>query len=154
MSTSLDPEGGTFGSELGPLKMSPVAVPRRSVEASTRDRCQLPFLPKWEILPAVRIIAKSSLQKFWERPGCADARGPLHSWYAEATKATWRSPQDIKGQYARASICGNNRVVFNIGGNKYRLVVEVQYRAGIVWVKFVGTHAQYDRIDVETVNDY
>ena len=153
MSTSLDPEGGTFGSELGPLKMSPVAVPRRSVEASTRDRCQLPFLPNREILPAVRIIAKSSLQTFWERPGCADARGPLHSWYAEATKATWRSPQDIKGQYARASICGNNRVVFNIGGNKYRLVVEVQYQAGIVWVKFVGTHAQYDRIDVETVND-
>jgi len=49
--------------------------------------------------------------------------------------------------------CGNNRVVFNIGGNKYRLVVEMQYRAGIAWVKFVGTHAQYDRIDVETVND-
>ncbi len=154
MSTSLDPEGGTFGSELGPLKMLPVAVARRSVEASTRDRCQSPFLPNWEILPAVRIIAKSSLQKFWERPGCADARGPLHSWYAEAIKATWRSPQDIKDQYASASICGNNRVVFNIGGNKYRLVVEVQYQAGIVWVKFVGTHAQYDRIDVETVNDY
>ena len=154
MSTSLDPEGGTFGSELGPLKMLPVAVARRSVEAATRDRCQLPFLPNWEILPAVRIIAKSSLQKFWERPGCADARGPLHSWYAEAIKATWRSPQDIKDQYASASICGNNRVVFNIGGNKYRLVVEVQYQAGIVWVKFVGTHAQYDRIDVETVNDY
>jgi len=72
---------------------------------------------------------------------------------AEAIKATWRSPQDIKDQYASASICGNNRVVFNIGGNKYRLVVEVQYQAGIVWVKFVGTHAQYDRIDVETVND-
>ena len=154
MSTSLDPEVGTFGSEFGPLKMSPVAVARRSVEASTRDRCQLPFLPNWEILPAVRIIAKSSLQKFWERPGCADARGPLHSWYAEAIKATWRSPQDIKDQYASASICGNNRVVFNIGGNKYRLVVEVQYQAGIVWVKFVGTHAQCDRIDVETVNDY
>jgi mRNA interferase HigB len=106
------------------------------------------------MLPAVRVIAKSSLQKFWERPGCADARGPLHSWYVEAIKATWRSPQDIKGQYASASICGNNRVVFNIGGNKYRLVVEAQYQAGIVWVKFVGTHAQYDRIDVETVNDY
>jgi mRNA interferase HigB len=55
---------------------------------------------------------------------------------------------------ASASICGNNRVVFDVGGNKYRLVVEVQYQAGIVWVKFVGTHAQYDRIDVETVNDY
>jgi mRNA interferase HigB len=74
----------------------------------------------------VRVIAKRSLQKFWERPGYADARGPLHSWYAEAIKATWRTPQDIKNQYASASICSNNRVVFNVGGNKYRLVVEVQ----------------------------
>lgn len=65
-----------------------------------------------------------------------------------------RRPQDIKDQFASASICGNNRVVFNVGGNKYRLVVEVQYQAGIVWEKFVGTHAQYDRIDVETVKDH
>ncbi len=86
--------------------------------------------------------------------GLCRCQGPLHSWYAEAIKATWRSPQDIKDQYASASICSNNGVVFNVGGNKYRLVVEVQYQAGIVWVKFVGTHAQYDRIDVETVNDY
>ena len=102
----------------------------------------------------MRVIAKRSLQLFWEGPGCADARGPLHSWYAETTKAIWRKPQDIKDRYAGASICGNNRVVFNVGGNKYRLVVEVQYQAGLVWVKFVGTHAQYDRIDVETVSDH
>ena len=86
----------------------------------------------------MRVIAKRSLKKFWERPGCADARGPLHSWYAEAIKAAWRSPQDIKDQYASASICGNNRVVFNIGGNKYRLVVEAQYQADIVWVSSSG----------------
>ena len=102
----------------------------------------------------MRVIAKSSLQKFWERPGCADARGPLHSWYVEAVKATWRTPQGIEDRYASACICGNNRGVFNVGGNPYRLVVEIQYRAGIVWVKCVGTHAQYDRIDVETVNDH
>ncbi len=102
----------------------------------------------------MRVIAKSSLKKFWERPGCSSARGPLHSWYEEALRANWRRPQDIKAQFASASICGNNRVVFNVGGNKYRLVVEVQYQAGIVWVKFIGTHVQYDRIDVETVNDY
>jgi mRNA interferase HigB len=78
----------------------------------------------------------------------------LHSWFVEVVKATWRTPQDIEDQYASASICGNNRVVFNVGGNKYRLVVEIQYQAGIVWVKFVGTHAQYDRIDVETVNEH
>ena len=86
----------------------------------------------WEISPSVRVIAKRSLQTFWERPGCADARGPLHSWCAEAITATWRSPQDIKDQYASASICGNNRVVFTLGRNEYRLVVEVQYQAGIV----------------------
>ncbi len=102
----------------------------------------------------MRVIAKSSLKKFWEHPGCADARGPLHSWYDEALKATWQSPHDIKVHFASTSICGNNRVVFNIGGNKYRLVVEMQYRAGIVWIEFVGTHTQYDLIDVESVNDH
>ena len=102
----------------------------------------------------MRVIAKSSLKRFWERSGNADARGPLHSWYDEALRANWRTPQDIKDRFASASICGNIRVVFNVGGNKYRLVVEVQYQAGIVWVKFAGTHAQYDRIDVESVNDY
>ena len=60
----------------------------------------------------------------------------------------------MKNQYANASICANDRVVFNIGGNKYRLVVEVQYQAGIVWVKFLGTHAQYDKIKVENINEY
>ena len=112
------------------------------------------ILPEWEILAQMRVIAKSSLKMFWERPGCVDARGPLYSWYDEALKASWRTPQDIKDQFGSASICGNNRVVFNVGGNKYRLVVEVQYQAGIVWVKFVGTYAQYDRVDMGTVNDY
>ncbi|MEI6466229.1 MAG: type II toxin-antitoxin system HigB family toxin [Verrucomicrobiota bacterium] len=102
----------------------------------------------------MRIIAKSTLKKFWERPGFGDARGPLESWHAEASKANWTSPQTVKRQYSTASICGNHRVVFNIGGNKYRLVVEMQYRAGLAWVKFIGTHEQYDRIDVETVNEY
>jgi len=102
----------------------------------------------------MRIIAKSTLKKFWEHHGHTDAQGPLESWYEEASHANWISPQSIKAQYRNASICGNNRVVFNIAGNKYRLVVEMQYRAGIAWVKFVGTHAQYDKIDVETVNEY
>jgi len=69
-------------------------------------------------------------------------------------EAAWATPQAIKEQYGNASICGNNRVVFNIGGNKYRLVVEIQYRAGLAWVKFIGSHARYDEINVETVNDY
>jgi mRNA interferase HigB len=102
----------------------------------------------------MRVIAKRTLKKFWTKPGCADSRGPLESWHQEVTQASWATPQAVKDRYASASICGNNRVVFNVGGNKYRLVVEMQYRAGIAWVKFIGTHAQYDRIDVETVNDH
>lgn len=102
----------------------------------------------------MRVIAKSTLVKFWSQPRGLDAKGPLQSWYDEAIKANWRTPQDIKEQYRSASICGHNRVVFNIAGNKYRLVVEMQYRAGIAWVKFVGTHAQYDKINVESVNEY
>jgi len=102
----------------------------------------------------MRIIAKSTLKKFWEQKIYNDSQNPLESWYEEAIKADWRSPQDLKDQYGNASICGNNRVVFNIGGNKYRLVVEIQYQAGIVWVKFIGTHTQYDKINVENINEY
>ena len=102
----------------------------------------------------MQVIAKSMLVKFWSQPGCTDSQGALQSWYDEAINAIWKTPQDIKGHYKSASTCGNNRVVFNIAGNKYRLVVEMQYRAGIAWVKFVGTHAQYDKIDVENVNEY
>lgn len=102
----------------------------------------------------MRIIAKSTIKKFWEQPAYHDAKSPLESWYEEALKAHWTSPQAIKDHYRNASICANNRVVFNIGGNKYRLVVEMQYRVGIAWIKFVGTHTQYDLINVDTVNDY
>ena len=102
----------------------------------------------------MRVIAKSSLRKFWEQPNYNDAKGSLESWYEETIKASWLSPQDVKNQYGNASICGNNRVIFNIGGNKYRLVVEIQYQAGIVWVKFIGSHTQYDKISVENINEY
>jgi mRNA interferase HigB len=102
----------------------------------------------------MRVIAKSTLVKFWSQPEFADSKGALQNWYFDAAKADWKTPQNIKDQYSNASICGNNRVVFNIAGNKYRLVVEMQYRAGIAWVKFVGTHARYDQINVESVNEY
>lgn len=102
----------------------------------------------------MRVIAKSTLRKFWEQHQYADAKGALESWHDEVTQANWQSPQDVKTHYRHASICGNNRVVFNIAGNKYRLVVEMQYLAGIAWVKFIGTHARYDKINVETINDY
>lgn len=102
----------------------------------------------------MRVIAESTLVKFWNQPEYKDSEGALSSWYDDAIKAKWKTPHEIKDKYKGASICGNNRVVFNIAGNKYRLVVEMQYQAGIVWVKYVGTHAQYDKIDVETINEY
>lgn len=102
----------------------------------------------------MRVIAKSTLRKFWEDPLYRDSQPPLESWHGEVAGAEWRTPHEVKEQFRSAGICNNNRVVFNIGGNKYRLVVEIQYRCGIVWVKFIGTHAQYDAIDVETVNDH
>ena len=102
----------------------------------------------------MRVVAKSTLVKFWSQPEFSDSKGGLQSWLDEAIKANWKTPQSLKGQYSSASICANNRVVFNIAGNKYRLVVEMQYRAGIVWVKFVGTHARYDQINVESINEY
>jgi len=97
----------------------------------------------------MRIVAKKNLLAFCETH--ASARGPLLAWHAEAMQAKWQTPQDIKAQYASASFVGSNRVVFNIGGNNYRLIVAVAYRVGVVYVKFVGTHAEYDRIDAATV---
>ena len=82
------------------------------------------------------------------------SKSSLEAWWNEAKAANWQNSQQIKEQYAIASFVGNNRVVFNIGGNKYRLVAEIQYRVGIVWVKFIGTHTEYDKINVETINEY
>ena len=100
----------------------------------------------------MRVIALSTLRDFWSMPEFRDAEEPLKAWYAEASRAEWRQRADIKAQYANASILKGNRVVFNIKGNDYRLVSAIAYRMGIVYVKFVGTHAQYDRIDVHTVD--
>lgn len=99
----------------------------------------------------MRVVARKTLRDFWERgPQFIDAKGPLEAWYAEAVAARWLTPVEIKEQYRNASILKKNRVVFNIGGNKYRLVVAIHYRAAIVFVRFVGTHAEYDEIDAET----
>ncbi len=75
----------------------------------------------------------------------------LKAWYYEAKQAQWHAPTDVKAQYPKASIVGNNRVVFNISGNRYRLVVEFHYASGIGYIRFIGTHAEYDKIDVETI---
>lgn len=97
----------------------------------------------------MRVIAKSTLEAFWTAH--ADAKQPLLAWHDEAVSAKWATPQDIKRLYASASFVGENRVVFNIKGNRYRLIVAVAYRYEAVYIKFVGTHAEYDRIDAATV---
>lgn len=81
----------------------------------------------------------------------AQAEQPLLAWHAEASKADWKTPQNIKDQYASASFVGRNRVVFNIKGNDFRLIVAMAYKIGVVYVKFVGTHAEYDKVDAATV---
>jgi len=97
----------------------------------------------------MRIIAKSALRDFWER--FPQTREPLLAWYRETEKADWSSPAGVKDQYVKASIVGNNRVVFNIRGNEYRLVVKINYQYRVVYVRFVGTHADYDNVDVERI---
>lgn len=97
----------------------------------------------------MRIIARRTLRDFWEQH--PDAEQSLRAWFAEAKVATWKSPADIKARYASASIVANNRIVFNIGGNKYRLVVAARYDIGVLFIRFIGTHAEYDMIDVSTI---
>ncbi len=97
----------------------------------------------------MRVIALRSLRAFWQRHPAAER--PLRAWYDEADRANWRSPADIKRSFRHASILKGQRVVFNIKGNEYRLVAALAYNTGVVFVKFIGTHAEYDRIDAETV---
>jgi len=99
----------------------------------------------------MRVIARKTLRLFWEQPGREDSEEPLRAWYAEATKASWASPADIKEMYGTASILKKNRVVFNIGGNIYRLVVAIHYEAQIIFIRFVGTHMEYNQIDAEEI---
>lgn len=97
----------------------------------------------------MRVIALKTLRRFWERH--PDARQALQAWYHDAQQARWRTPSDIKAVYRNASIIGHNRVVFNIKGNQYRLVVAIKYAHGIVYIRFVGSHDEYDKIDAETI---
>ncbi|MHB8637590.1 MAG: type II toxin-antitoxin system HigB family toxin [Fimbriimonadaceae bacterium] len=99
----------------------------------------------------MRVIAKRTLRVHWEKPGRGDSQESLEAWYAEARAAVWKTFGDIKQSYGSASGVANNRVVFNIRSNKYRLVVAVNYAAGVVYIRFVGTHPEYDRIDASTI---
>lgn len=99
----------------------------------------------------MRIVSVGTLRDFWARH--PDAEQALRAWYDEARHAVWATPQDIRDRYASASFVSRRRVVFNIKGNRYRLVVAVAWRFQAVYIKFVGTHADYDRIDAATVED-
>ncbi|MCA9154214.1 MAG: type II toxin-antitoxin system HigB family toxin [Planctomycetales bacterium] len=97
----------------------------------------------------MRIIARKTLVQFW----LANPRsqGQLEAWYAEADAANWTSPADVKAKYGSASILKDGRVVFNICGNEYRLVVWINYGFSTIYIRFIGTHKDYDKIDAQTI---
>jgi mRNA interferase HigB len=97
----------------------------------------------------MRVIAKSTLRDFWEK--YPDAKEALEAWHDDAERAIWRTPAEIRAVYASASVLANNRVVFNIRGNHYRLVIQIHYNTQIVFIRFVGTHREYDRIDAGSI---
>lgn len=100
----------------------------------------------------MRIIALSTLKAFWgDDPKYADAADQTLAWYRHALKAEWASPADVKQDFRNASILKDGRVVFNIAGNKYRLVVWINYTYRVVYIRFIGTHTEYDKIDVQTI---
>lgn len=102
----------------------------------------------------MHIVALKNLESFWRQLNRSDAQGALKAWFAEAKLAHWSSPQDVKNQYANASIIANNRIVFNIKGNHYRLIVAIAYRMQYVYVKFIGTHAEYDKVDATVIDQF
>lgn len=100
----------------------------------------------------MRIIALSTLKSFWEdAPEYKDAKDQTLTWYRLALQADWSSPAEVKSDFGNASILKDGRVVFNIAGNKYRLVVWINYAYRVIYIRFIGTHIQYDQIDVHTI---
>lgn len=99
----------------------------------------------------MRIFSRKTLREFWERSDCADSEQPLKAWYDEANKANWETPNDIKALYKHASILKESRVVFNIHGNKYRVIVKINYSFSTIYIRFVGTHKEYDKINANEV---
>ncbi len=97
----------------------------------------------------MRVISPKILREFWEKH--ADCQQQLKAWFQEASKAEWKSPRDIKNEYPSASFLMDNRVVFNIKGNNYRLIVKISYEYAMVWIRFIGTHKEYDKINASTI---
>ena len=100
----------------------------------------------------MRVIAVSTLKAFWkEHPECRDAEGPTLAWYRDVLRADWAKPSDLKGQFGTASVLQDGRVVFNIAGNKYRIVTWINYSYKIVYIRFIGTHKQYGGVNAQTI---
>jgi len=99
----------------------------------------------------MRIIAFRTLREFWENPKYSDSESSLRSWYHDIKSAEWDNSNELKQQYRNASIVGEGRVVFNIKGNTYRLVVLIDYEFKVIFIRFIGTHKQYDKIDSKTI---
>jgi mRNA interferase HigB len=99
----------------------------------------------------MRVISRKRLKDFWGTSQGKGSEGFLRAWFAEAALADWKSPHDVRRQYATSSVLKGGRVVFNIGGNRFRLVVAIRYDLHIVYIRFVGTHRQYDCVDAEVV---
>ena len=97
----------------------------------------------------MRVIAKKILRDFWAKH--SDSEQQLKSWYQEANNAEWKSPNEIKTKYSSASIINNDRIVFNIKGNNYRLIIKINFDYQIIWIRFIGTHSEYDRINVSEI---
>lgn len=100
----------------------------------------------------MHIVKKKTITDQYVR--FSNVKQSLEEWLADAERAVWTSPQDVKNRYPNASILAGNRVVFNIKGNTYRLIVSIAYRSQVVYIKFFGTHAEYDKIDALSVNDF
>ena len=99
----------------------------------------------------MRIIAFRTLRTFWEKTEFADSEASLRAWYHDVKSSDWKNSNELKLQYKNASIIGEGRVVFNLKGNRYRLIVAVDYEFQVVFIRFVGTHKQYDKIDAKTI---
>jgi mRNA interferase HigB len=100
----------------------------------------------------MRVIALRTLKRFWEgNPDYADAKEPTLAWYRQVRRTDWGTPQELKRDLGSASIPQDGRAVFNIGGNKYRIVVWINYPYRVMYIRFIGTHRQYDRIDAPTI---
>lgn len=97
----------------------------------------------------MRVIAKKILREFWEKH--RDCEQSLKSWFQEASKAEWTNLNELKSEYPTASIIGDNRIVFNVKGNNYRLIVKINFDYQMVWIRFIGTHAEYDKINAKTI---